>query len=202
MRTAIQIISAFTCLALSSCVIPTPAYDSWETEAQFHYYSAYAKGDAVYIPGYLDERKKEELVIRIDIQTGTIEAVKGTFGKEVRDIYSEENGFTRIPKVQRANFIDFDQVEATQGEITPAVRFERMPSPESIKMAFEEYKRWILLDMRPRKDSRKTRFMLVSREAEIDGRYSKVFEVDLGTIKLKEHKKIILFDPFGGFGMD
>ena len=183
-------------------MVPTPAYDSWETEAKFQYTSAYAKGDAVHIPGYLDERKKEELVVRIDTRTGSIEAVKGRFGKKKREIYSEENGFTRIPRVQRANFIDFDAVEATRGEITPAVSFERMPSPEHIKNEFEEYDRWILLDMLPRKDSRKSRFMLVSREPEIDGAYSKVFEIDLGTIKLREHKKIILFDPFGGFGMD
>jgi len=122
--------------------------------------------------------------------------------KKKNEIYSEENGFTRIPKVQRANFINFDQVEATQGEITPAASFERMPSPERIKASFEEYERWILLEMLPRKDSRKARFMLVSREPEIAGRYSKVFEIDLGAIRLREHKKIILFDPFGGFGMD
>jgi len=202
MKKGIHVILALVCFALSSCVIPTPAYDSWETEAQFQYYSAYAKGDAVHIPGYVDERKKEEIVIRIDTKTGDIEAVSGRFGKKKNEIYSEENGFTRIPKVQRANFINFDQVEATQGEITPAASFERMPSPERIKASFEEYERWILLEMLPRKDSRKARFMLVSREPEIAGRYSKVFEIDLGAIRLREHKKIILFDPFGGFGMD
>ena len=153
MKKTLPALLSFACLLMASCSVPTPASESWETEAQFHYHSIYHKDNYVYLPGNLDERKKKQLVIRIDTTTGEYEAIEGKFGKEIREIYSEESGYTRIPRVQRANFIDFEKVEDTKGEITPAVSFERMPNPDWIKRDFSEYERFISLDMLPKKDT-------------------------------------------------
>lgn len=204
LKNPVRVLLTIFCLLMCSCAVPTPSYTSWEGEAQFYIADAYSKGGDLQLPGRKNGYDSDEqLIIKIDTETQEIQAVEGNWEKNKRKIYSEDNGFVWVRKFpDRPHAIDFDFLEETKGDLTKAIDFEKMDNEAYTRKLLDDYEKWVILPMRSLDGSRKTRFTLYSREPEFDGKHTQEYEIDLGTVEVRKYKKIVLFDPFGGFGMD
>jgi len=190
-------------LLLSSCAYKVPTGKVWEGEAQFFIAGAYSKENELYLVGRENgSESKKQLVIRIDTNTGQVEALEAKWEKNRTKIYSRQNGFELVPQFQRPFAIDFKSLEETEGDLAKATDYEKIRYKEHLIRTIEGFDRWIILQMNPAEGTRKTRFTLFSRAPELNERYSQVYEIDLGTTKVRQYKNVVLIDPFGGFGMD